>query len=517
MARFLLSAFLAVDALLAVATPLATRETVLFTDNFDNVAGWNRQGVVMTKSLPWESDLMQDPVVLYNQGPGARFKMWYGSLWGVGYATSDDGLSWVKKPDAIIKQTISTEKGALNQPSVVLRDGVWHMTYFGVGEDGKGRVHYAKATDPAGPWEKGGPVVVPTEAWEDDYIYNSSLMFDEQEGVWKMWYTAGKIASAGGEPEFICYATAPQASGPWTKSPSNPLLGPMKDGGWASLGVGGPNVRKLKDGTYDMVILGWQADWPSRGGRLRSADGIKWTLDRSKMHLDLGIAGGVEDHMIYRQYIVNVDGVEWMYYNVKNQRTTAWIETVNLALWDKSLSIIDPAKWSMIQGTETPNGASFEVRNGRAWALGNAPAGRPQGLQGNVLIKARDYAVSAEIVSMDMPVVDRDNVIFARYTDRSNYYYGGIASWSNKYAIGKLVNGKNTKLAGVGAASDITAGTHYRIRLVVNGNKIQLFDAGKLVLEATDGDLHPDASYIGLQTTTGGGHATFDNVVVTTL
>ncbi|EJD32613.1 hypothetical protein AURDEDRAFT_178292 [Auricularia subglabra TFB-10046 SS5] len=42
---------------------------------------------------------------------------------------------------------------------------------------------------------------------------------------------------------------------------------------WASLGVGGQNTRKLPTRTYEMVALGWQADLPSRGGRLPSKDG----------------------------------------------------------------------------------------------------------------------------------------------------------------------------------------------------------------------------------------------------
>ncbi|EJD48635.1 Arabinanase/levansucrase/invertase [Auricularia subglabra TFB-10046 SS5] len=493
----------------------AKRANIVFTDTFDPIPGWERLGVVMAKSLAWESDLMQDPSILYQTGGGARFKMFYGSLTGVGYATSEDGLSWAKKTEPLLRQTLDTEGRALNQPSVVLRDGIWHMTYFGVGNDGKGRVHYASARAPDGPWTKTGVVLDSTEAWEDDFIYNSSLMYDEDEKVWKMWYTAGKIASAGGEPEFICYATASEAKGPWRKHPSNPLLGPMNDGGWASLGVGGPNTRKLPDGTYEMVVLGWQADWPSRGGRLLSKDGIKWEIKRSDMTLDLGPAGGVEDAMIYRQFVVPVNGTDWMWYNCKNSKKTAWIETVNAAKWSKSVNIIDPSKWAMIQGPEVPRGSSFEVRSGRAWSLGNAPDNYPQVLQGNQLINARDYSVSVDITPMEHPVIERDNVIFARYTDRQNYYYGGVASWSNKYAVGKMVNGRNTKLAGAGSATEITAGTTYHMRLAVTGNRIQLFDGDRLVVEATDGELNPAQSYVGLQTTTATGHASFDNVVVT--
>nr|WP_221380654.1 hypothetical protein [Actinoplanes polyasparticus] len=507
----------AVSAVLALLVGLipTPRAATVFTDSFGNIPGWNRHGVVLAKSLPWESTLMQDPTLVHNTGGGAKFKMWYGSLTNIGYATSDDGEHWTKKTDPVVSQTLPTEGGALNQPSVVYRNGIWHMTYFGVGTDGVGRVHYAEATNPAGPWQKFGVVLDITAAWEDNWIYNSSLLYDAQESIWKMWYTAGKIASAGGEPEFICYATATNPRGPWTKSPANPLIRPMNDGGWAGLGIGGPNVRKLANGTYEMVVVGWQADYPSRGGKLTSPDGIRWNLDRSKMTLDLGVAGGVEDNMIYRQFPINVDGTDWVWYNTKNNRP-GWNETVNLAKWSPSQAIIDPSKWAMAQGPDIPNGASFEMRNGRAQSLGNAPAGRLQTLQGNRLINARDYSVAAEVTPMETTPADRDNVLLARYTDRSNYYYAGIASWGNKYAIGKLVNGTNTKLTGVGSDAETSAGTTYRLRLEVNGTTISLYDGGRLVASATDSSLQPAASYVGLQTTVSTGHAAFDNVSVTT-
>lgn len=498
----------------AVATPGKPRQDVnVMTDTFGNVAGWDRQGVVLATSLPWESTLMQDPSIVYNQGGGPKFKMWYGSLWNIGYATSEDGRTWTKNPNPVVSQTMDSEGGALNQPSVVYRNGVWHMTYFGLGNDGVGRVHYAEATNPAGPWTKFGPVLVPTIAWEDDYIYNSSLMYDSQAGVWKMWYTAGKIASAGGEPEFICYATATNPRGPWTKSPSNPLVGPMGDGGWASLGVGGPNVRKMPDGSYEMVMLGWQADYPSRGGKLTSRDGITWRLDRSKMTLDLGVVGGPEDGMIYRQYVVNVDGTDYVYYNAKNNRP-GWNETISLAIWRPGVPIINPARWAMTQNWEIPNGASWAVVDGQARTLGNAANGHNQTLQGNVRVNSTDYSVSADVTPLSSGVADRDNVLMARGTDRQNYYYAGIASWGDKYAIGKLVNGQNTKLVGVGTAADIRQNTTYRLRMVVRGAVIELYDGGTLVASAVDTSLNPPVSYAELQTTTSIGQAAFDNVSI---
>lgn len=165
-------------------------------------------------------------------------------------------------------------------------------------------------------------------------------------------------------------------------------------------------------------------------------------------------------------------------------------------------------------GWEIPNGASFEVRNGRANSLGNAPAGRVQTLQGNRIINASDYAFSADVTPMASAPNDRDNVLFARYTDRDDYYYAGIASWGNKYAIGKMAGGVNTKLTGVGASSEIAAGTTYRLRIVVTGDLISLYDNGVLVASARDSSLRPASSYVGLQTTASTGHAAFDNATV---
>ncbi|MCX5401730.1 hypothetical protein [Streptomyces sp. NBC_00102] len=487
--------------------------TVLLSDDFAPIAGWQRKGVVMSQSLPWETSLLQDPCLVYGQGGGPLFKLWYGSLHAVGYATSEDGLHWTKADDPVLTPTLPSETVALNQPSVVLQGGVWHMTYFGVADDGDGQIHYASASAPGGPWTKHGVVLTSTMPWEDRYIYNSSLMYDTSERVWKMWYTAGKIASAGGEPQYICYATAATPVGPWIKHPANPIMRPMNDGGWASLGVGGPNVRKLADGGYETRVVGWQADYPSRGGRLTSRDGIAWQLDRSAMEIDLGVTGGPEDSMIYRQFVVDHRGTPYMYYNAKNNRP-GWNETINLAVWKERLPIVDPAKWAMTQAWSVPDGASFEVRDGAAVSLGNAPSGQPQTLQGNRRIDALDYAVSASVTPVAEALADRDSVLLARATGRDTYYYAGIASWGNKYAIGVMEGGVNTKLAGTGSSSEIAVNRTYRLRFALTGSRLDLYDDDRLVLSVVDPTLIPAASYVGLQSSNNTGRVKFAEVRV---
>ncbi|NQX16625.1 hypothetical protein [Rathayibacter sp. VKM Ac-2857] len=501
----------------AQAAPLAaTPPQILLRDGFLPIPGWERRGVILEKDLPWESDLLQDPCCVYDSGSGPLFKTWYGSLHGIGYATSEDGLTWTKRPEALLLPTLETERGYLNQPSVVLRDGLWHMTYFGMDTSGMGRIHYAVATQPDGPFEKKGVVLAPTAAWEDGFLYNSSLLYDATAGLWKMWYTAGKIASAGGEPEFICYATAVRPEGPWTKHPANPLVRPMEDGGWASLGVGGPNVRRLADGTYESRVIGWQADHPSRAGRMTSPDGLAWTLDRSRLDLDLGVVGGPEDSMIYRSFAVEHQGRSHLLYNVKNNRP-GWNETIQLAVWSASVAVIDPAKWAMTHAAVVPTGASFEIRDGAARSLGNAPSTSPQALQGNALLPAPDYAVAVAVTPTGSTPEGRDTVVIARSTTRGDHYYAGISAWGNRYAIGRFANGQNTKLAGVGSASEIIAGVEHRLRFEVEGAQLRLFDDGVLVLSASDSTHRPAASYVGLQSSYGFGTAEFRDLSVTRL
>ena len=516
---FLRNTGLALGAPLALGLPTAEaaprpHDPLLFQDSFGPISGWARQGVVLSTTLSWETSLLQDPCLVYDTGGGPLFKLWYGSLYYVGYATSDDGINWTKSADPVLSRTLPSESSNLNQPSVVFHAGTWHMTYFGVDGSGNGQIHYATAGAPGGPWTKHGVVLNSTMPWEDDYTYNSALMHDAQAGIWKLWYTAGKIASAGGEPEYICYATAPDPGGPWTKYAGNPILRPMQDGGWASLGIGGPNVRRTADGGYEMRVCAWQADYPSRGGRLRSPDGIRWSVDRANLELDLGVAGGPEDGMIYRQFAVTHQGRDYLFYNAKNNRP-GWNETINLSIWQDGLSIVDPAKWAMTQGWTVPDGASFEVRDNRAVSLGNGTSGWPQSLQGNVPIPALDYTVAADVTPLSSAVADRDTVLLARCTDRSTYYYAGIASWGNKYAIGLLAEGANAKLTGVGSASDITPGTTYHLRFRLTGSALALYDGDQLVASVIDPTLIPERSYIGLQSSTATGQAAFANVSVT--
>src|SRR5687767_13219862 len=155
-----------VASLFAGSRP-ASAATNIFTDNFSNIAGWDRRGVVMNFGLPWEGTMLQDPSVLYNQGGGALFKMWYGAATRIGYATSSNGINWTKSTNPVLVAGANgaTDDSWLTVPSVVLNNGTYYMTYCG--NDGAvARIHLATATNPAGPWTKRGVILSPDQAYE---------------------------------------------------------------------------------------------------------------------------------------------------------------------------------------------------------------------------------------------------------------------------------------------------------------------------------------------------------------
>ena len=249
------------------------------------------------------------------------------------------------------------------------------------------------------------------------------------------------------------------------------------------------------------------------GGTLTSSNGTSWTLTRDKMSLDLGRVGTYDDNMIYRGMMVDVNGTNYLYYNGKDSKS-GWNERIALATWNNSLAIVNPAKWATTFGANIAGGGTFAIDAGRLKTLGVAPAGAQQLLQGNVKINSANYTLSADVTPLSTTDAQKDNVLIVRSTNLKNYYYGGIASWGSRYAIGKVVGGANTKLASTGVASSITANTTYRLALKVNGSTIQLYDNGVLVLSATDSSLNPASSYVGLETASPTGQAFFDNVSV---
>ena len=154
---------------------------------------------------------------------------------------SRDGFSW-SEPEICLapRPTPQGWENDLNRPAVVYREGIYHMWYTGqfhsgdrggtshifyaVSEDG---IHFQRKQDE--------PVLWPEEPWEKSSLMCPDVMWDEEEQLYKMWYSGGEKY----EPNAIGYAVSKDGIH-WEKragnhvfqaDPENPIIAP-DPGAW---------------------------------------------------------------------------------------------------------------------------------------------------------------------------------------------------------------------------------------------------------------------------------------------
>ena len=167
----------------------------------------------------WNYNLL-NPFVLFNSD-SSRYEMWFaanagGIPWKIGFATSEDGATWNMYPSPVL------------------------------------------SPDPG--------------TWDQFMLIAPCVILENHQ--YKMWYSA--FASATG-PSYIGCATS-QDGIHWTKSPSNPVLGP----GTMAWELAGPLQCSvmLDPSGYKLWYVAWKAmDDTARIGYATSADGLGWQKD----------------------------------------------------------------------------------------------------------------------------------------------------------------------------------------------------------------------------------------------
>jgi hypothetical protein len=143
--------------------------------------------------------------------------MWYsgsdGTFIQTGYATSLNRIDWTKdtlnNPVLPVGTSGSWDDTWAYQPSVLIDGSMYHMWYSG--SNGTGfdwSVGYASSSDGGIHWTKHPNPVVPvgpSGSWDDTYVGQSSVIFNNDSTIFKMWYGGGTGFGLG----EIGYATAP--------------------------------------------------------------------------------------------------------------------------------------------------------------------------------------------------------------------------------------------------------------------------------------------------------------------
>ena len=207
----------------------------------------------MGSSGSWDDTDVEKPVVLFD---GLNYKMWYSASDGnknsIGYATSQDGITWTKysgNPILSVGTSGSWDDNDIFGPSVIYEDRIFKMWYLG-NNGSSYAIGYATSLDGV-TWAKysNNPVLSAGApgSWDDIFIANPCVIFDGTN--YKMWYEG-----FGGSARVIGYATSSDGIS-WTKHPQNPVLSTGAGGSWDELMVISPTVL-FNGSTYKMWYMG---------------------------------------------------------------------------------------------------------------------------------------------------------------------------------------------------------------------------------------------------------------------
>lgn len=242
------------------------------------------------------------------------YLMW--SSWrpekSIALSSSKDGLKWTD-PVAVVKPNPDNKwESDLNRPGVIKKDNVYHMWYTGQAE-GKSWIGYATSVD-GKTWKRLSktPVLSAEAAWEKTSVMCPTVIWDQQAGVYKMWYSGGEQY----EPDAIGYATSKDGIN-WKKEPGNPVFRNNPANQWEQAKVTACQVIKEKN-NYLMFYIGFRDVDFAQIGIARSKDGInQW--ERHPENPIIRPGKGWDSSAVYKPYAI-FDGKQWLlWYNGRKE------------------------------------------------------------------------------------------------------------------------------------------------------------------------------------------------------
>lgn len=234
----------------------------------------------------------------------------------IAISDSKDGLHWSVPVVCLPFDSKSGWEDEVNRPSVLKKDGVYHMWYSGLTGayqvEGHAWIGYATSNDGKTWTKNAAPVLSPDTPWENTQVMCPHVLWDEHEQIFKMWYSAGEQ-----EPEAIGYATSKDGLH-WVKNKNNPIITGDKKYKWEQDRVSACQVIKRKD-DYLMFYIGFMNEAYAQIGMARSKDGItNW--ERYKKNPVIQHGKDWDSEAVYKPYAVpDPANNRWLlYYNGRN-------------------------------------------------------------------------------------------------------------------------------------------------------------------------------------------------------
>lgn len=170
---------------------------------------------------------------------------------------------------------------------------------------------------------------MPELPWEKDALMCPCVIYDDQERIFKMWYSGGEKY----EPDAIGYATSPDGIS-WKKHLLNPVFTANSSFLWEKDRVTAMHVMK-ENGYYLGFYIGFANGFEKACiGLARSKDGISnWERHESNPILTPGQAGDWDDCNVYKPYVIHHEGKWMLWYNASRQADR--VEQIGLATCDE--------------------------------------------------------------------------------------------------------------------------------------------------------------------------------------
>jgi len=256
------------------------------------------------------------------------YRMWFS--WrprrSLALVESRDGIHW-SEPQIVLGPNRQTNwENDINRPSVIKREDGYHLWYTG---QARGHSWIGYATSPDGVhWTRrsGEPVLSPEQPWEEVAVMCPSVLWDNDQQQFRMWYSAGEQY----EPNAIGYAASADGLH-WAKYGQNPLFAADPGNQWERHKVTACQIIPAGQ-WYLMFYIGFRDEDHAQIGLARSRDGITDWQRHPANPIIRPIGGAWDGDACYKPYAI---------FDEKNDRWMLWyngrkggVEQIGLALHD---------------------------------------------------------------------------------------------------------------------------------------------------------------------------------------
>jgi predicted GH43/DUF377 family glycosyl hydrolase len=191
----------------------------------------------------------------------------------VGITYSKDGVTWNKFAKNPVLSASDIDRGYIASPYVIKTELTYTMWYVGRNASSTkppsySRILYATSYDGIQWMKAPDPVLTPSSdlsAWDSGSVYSPSVYFNGT--TFGLWYSG--LSQEHTVPQ-IGLATSPDGK-TWVRSSLNPVLSPGTDSSWDSAGVEQPNVV-VGPGGY---LLYYDGLSQNEGGRIGLAQALQ--------------------------------------------------------------------------------------------------------------------------------------------------------------------------------------------------------------------------------------------------